>query len=669
MNLSPEQVTDLRASGLTDTTIAALRFEAVRPADIPIQGPRSAYRIPYFNLDGSKNCFERLKLLPPIKDSKGHSQKYWQPAGSLPRLYLPPLVGWASLARDIKTELVITEGEKKAAAACQFGLIAAGLGGVWNWRLRLDSGDPLMLPILDQIVWKDRRVELVPDSDAWRDDKLLKVLGGFYALGQELLSRGATVRLVQLPERAGVKVGLDDWLVAAGDLWETDWPALERVPFDDPRLAPVTAWWQRWREKQATQTALAKEAPLLTISETAGEYTVRDDAHAVQLVFDRVAEQRGSLSAELSVTLGTASLFSGMDIGLKSDTSQTKLASSLARLAPAVPWKLLLQQSCALVKQHHREGTPLRYVNRDTPTESFTYIVNPLIVKGAGNILYGDGGLGKSSVGLWCALLILAGESIAGIRALRGKPLLLDYEDCEAVHVRRIKAIAAAHPSLGSEELAYQACSDPLWQIAPQLQRRIHREGITCLILDSLLPSTGGDSGSEATTKAFNALRKLGVESLILAHVPKTQQEGQTYQTVYGSVFSQNYARNIWELKREQAVGEDTSVLGLFNRKSNHSRLHLPIRLKVTQNETNTFLHYEPCDLTETAELVSALPAAAQIRNFLEDGEPRTAKAIADATGLKLTTVKTTLSREQGRKWQMLGGSGQETTWCVLGSK
>ena len=57
MALAPEHLTDLKESGLTEDTIAALRFEAVRPADIPVRGALSAYRLPYFNLDGSKNCF------------------------------------------------------------------------------------------------------------------------------------------------------------------------------------------------------------------------------------------------------------------------------------------------------------------------------------------------------------------------------------------------------------------------------------------------------------------------------------------------------------------------------------------------------------------------------------------------------------------------------------
>src|SRR5688572_1695769 len=72
--LAPEHLADLKASGLTEDTIAALRFEAVRPADITAPGALSAHRLPYFNLDGSKNCFERLRLVPPVTDENGKKQ-------------------------------------------------------------------------------------------------------------------------------------------------------------------------------------------------------------------------------------------------------------------------------------------------------------------------------------------------------------------------------------------------------------------------------------------------------------------------------------------------------------------------------------------------------------------------------------------------------------------
>ena len=71
--LAPEHWEDLRRSGLSDETIAALQVEAVRPHDIKLPGVTSAYRLPYFELSGRRNCFERWKLFPPIVGKDGHA--------------------------------------------------------------------------------------------------------------------------------------------------------------------------------------------------------------------------------------------------------------------------------------------------------------------------------------------------------------------------------------------------------------------------------------------------------------------------------------------------------------------------------------------------------------------------------------------------------------------
>ncbi len=116
---------------------------------------------------------------------------------------------------------------------------------------KLDSGERLVLPELDLINWKGRTVELIPDSDGWRPDKLFNVLGGFYALARVLTDHGAAVRFVKLPESTSVKVGLDDWLVAEGPLWQDGWKHLERVELCDARLKKIFAWYQKWARKQA----------------------------------------------------------------------------------------------------------------------------------------------------------------------------------------------------------------------------------------------------------------------------------------------------------------------------------------------------------------------------------------------------------------------------------
>ena len=253
VSLAPDHQVDLRNSGLSDETISRLQISTVRPHDIKphiLPGVTSAYRIPYFTLDGQVNGFERWKLFPSI-EKDGHTQKYYQAKETDPHVYYPPLVEWRKIAQDTTATVVIAEGEKKAAKGCQEGLPALSIGGVWSWRTKLANGERLLLPELEQIIWKGRIVELVPDSDAWRSDKKIRdILSGFYALGMELTQRGATVRLVKLPEVHGIKAGLDDWLIGVGTLWPASWGHLERIELSDGRLKALAAWHQRWMRKQ-----------------------------------------------------------------------------------------------------------------------------------------------------------------------------------------------------------------------------------------------------------------------------------------------------------------------------------------------------------------------------------------------------------------------------------
>ena len=105
--LHPDHLEDLRRSGLSDATIVRCAFAAVPPADLhEIAGITHAYRLPYFSLDGSINGFHRLRLFPP-RQTKDGTQKYHQPAGSDPHLYLPPLVDWPTIAADPTVPLLL----------------------------------------------------------------------------------------------------------------------------------------------------------------------------------------------------------------------------------------------------------------------------------------------------------------------------------------------------------------------------------------------------------------------------------------------------------------------------------------------------------------------------------------------------------------------------------
>lgn len=166
--------------------------------------------IPYNNGTG----FFRTRFSHPrqnIKNGKASLQRYSQPRGTKPELFLPDLGGipWEKVKADTSRRLIITEGEKKAAAACKVGLACIGLGGVECWASK--GGIPL--DDWDIFDLGEREVWIVFDSDIV--DKP-PVRSAARRLANMLASRGAVVSMVDLPSDDTEKTGLDDFLVTKG---------------------------------------------------------------------------------------------------------------------------------------------------------------------------------------------------------------------------------------------------------------------------------------------------------------------------------------------------------------------------------------------------------------------------------------------------------------------
>src|SRR5688572_3178503 len=177
--LHPEALEDLRRSGLSDATIAAAGLYTPAPGDLPkLLSPRLVDRVKHvlvFPYDAPGHAgmwrrddeFVRSKLFPPVTDNAGHTIRYYQRAGTPPRLYLPP--GARANLGNPAVPLFITEGEKKALKADQEGLACIGIGGLWNWQV---DGKPIA--DLDRIDWYERETVLVPDADVWTRPDLLQ---------------------------------------------------------------------------------------------------------------------------------------------------------------------------------------------------------------------------------------------------------------------------------------------------------------------------------------------------------------------------------------------------------------------------------------------------------------------------------------------------------------
>jgi hypothetical protein len=153
-------------------------------------------------------------------------QKYLSPPGRSNLIYFPCGIDPAVL-NESRIPVIIVEGEKKALAlrkladwnASELRFLPVGLSGVWNWRGTIGkepgpNGDIRAvkgpIPDLDRIVWKNRRVVIVFDSDARRNSEVERAQK---ALASELERRRGDVFIVNLPDLPNMeKTGADDFL-------------------------------------------------------------------------------------------------------------------------------------------------------------------------------------------------------------------------------------------------------------------------------------------------------------------------------------------------------------------------------------------------------------------------------------------------------------------------
>ena len=220
MNLLPHHLDELRRSGLSDDTLQAAGIYSERDSRkvaAMLNYKKFSQRClpcivyPYADAEG-RNGYCRIKPDSPRK-SRGKPVKYESPHERGNEIYLPP--GVAAVLPDSGRELLVTEGEKKALCATQHGFPCIGLVGVFGWH---PKNNETLLLALERVAWSGRRVFIVFDNDGTPKPNVQDTES---RLAAHLGTRGAVVKIVCLPDGAPgpdgkpVKVGLDDFLVAA----------------------------------------------------------------------------------------------------------------------------------------------------------------------------------------------------------------------------------------------------------------------------------------------------------------------------------------------------------------------------------------------------------------------------------------------------------------------
>lgn len=179
--------------------------------------PFVGVRIPYFDLQGKPLKFFRVRYLEETRDewtakTSKKPLRYSQPPNTGVELYVPPLIQWDKIIAKPEVQIIITEGELKAACACKAELPAVALGGVWSFRAK-HIGE-VSLPVFDKMNLRERKIFVVFDSDVLTNPDVQRAE---LALCRALVNYGAQPYIVRLPQlEQGFKTGLDDYLVKHG---------------------------------------------------------------------------------------------------------------------------------------------------------------------------------------------------------------------------------------------------------------------------------------------------------------------------------------------------------------------------------------------------------------------------------------------------------------------
>jgi hypothetical protein len=370
---------------------------------------------------------------------------------------------------------------------------------------------------------------------------------------------------------------------------------------------------------QATREADDAPTPAADVTREGDDFHFRWPTLAVEITVSRLRDAGDGVQSELTITRDGRPLHWGR-INLASLSARDQLVTKLNRTKSKIPWREVIEDACRDTVIRFREGSPtVELVPRRGVVER--RLMDKLVLDQDINVVFSDGGSGKSLLALAGAVAVRTGTALPGglIPRRTGPVLYLDWESCQEEHEERLAGLLAGLRVSGPVPIAYRKMVGALADDAALLRHEVAKEGAVLVIVDSLVPACGAEpETADATIRAFAALRSFGVASLVLAHVNKTMADARGTSRPFGSVFVQNLPRNVWELRKAEDAPDDTLMMGLYHRKTNRGRLLPPFGLQFRFDGDRTTI--QSADVTQDAGLRERAGLSYSIKAVLRTG-------------------------------------------------
>ena len=368
--------------------------------------------------------------------------------------------------------------------------------------------------------------------------------------------------------------------------------------------------------------------------------------------------RRSELNAFVEVVVhhgGELHKFSGR-LNLASLSGREGFVRSLGRIAKSKKeFDSHLSVAIEAVQKAIQKRPRMIRITDAPPKQDKQWLLEPFVLDKAPNILFGEGGGGKTFVALRMMLSIATGVPFLGVAPARKCPVMfLDYEDDAAEGLDRIMKLCSSEaaktegsvPTLEDVQnniFYFPAGGIPIHDLVPQLQEKIKEHKIEFLLIDSAVLACGGEpEKAENASRYFNSLAKLGITSLTIAHETKSEN----HEHVFGSIFWKNCTRNMWNAQSERNPVDSREIsFGLFHRKCNHASLRPMVPLRIFHGEGFVDIVRGAAEEWDG----KALSIGDRIVKFLRTGPKQFGQIVMELADVKKDVITMTLTRMHKR--------------------
>ena len=390
-------------------------------------------------------------------------------------------------------------------------------------------------------------------------------------------------------------------------------------------------------------------------------YPLEHEWHLIRMKFENFkTDSDYNEKAEVTAWHQNKEVFSPSRVNLTANRGRNDVAKRCDESIPGLPWGTIVDNICKTVRKERKKGEPVVDLKFGEISESSQYTIDPFLIHNQANLLYGDGGLGKSWFALFLASLIATGKSHAGLTPEPGGVMYIDYEVERQDMTNRFIALCNGL-EIEPPHFQYRKQIADVIKDQERLTELVAKHNIQFVIIDSAAMACGGKpEDANVASGYWNALNALKCTTLTIAHVSKAEASERGSSTPYGSVFWRNGARNAWEIKQGTVFERLKKEFGLVQTKLNSGAGDPPrnflftfdnpkLARKVTVESANTESNQSlmeaegPRSMAEASIKEERRNATAQSRAF----EGVSASEVAEKWGIPAGSIATAFSRSK----------------------